>query len=106
MTDQQCAAEAEMACIDCCQTNHTSGIQALVMAIQSCACGTGGPCATTCASEYCANGAVNTTGDACDTCISNSLDPDAGGACLTPVETACGAGSACDQYLSCANGCP
>ena len=94
------------ACIQCCQSIHAAGIQALVQAIQQCDCGANGPCATACANEYCKNGSITSAGDACDTCLGNSLDPDAGGQCLGPVSSACATGSPCDQYLTCANGCP
>jgi hypothetical protein len=66
---------------------------------------TGGACSTQCAASYCMM--MNPTpGDACDTCINDSLSADAGGTCLAPLESACPNGGVCDGWLTCAGGCP
>jgi hypothetical protein len=84
-----------------------AGLTNLVADLQACVCGAG-PCATTCASEYCSNGTIATKGDPCDLCIGNSLvTPDGGmGACYTQVLGACSNNVDCTAYLACANGCP
>ena len=76
----------------------------LIAEIQSCDCGTSGSCTTTCASEFCLNGSVTSAGDACDTCINDSLEPDAG--CYTQIDDDCSADANCVAYLDCADGCP
>jgi hypothetical protein len=95
---------AQTQCIDCCQTNHMTGIQNLVSYVQGCDCGNGAPCDQQCASEYCLNGGFQMQGDACSTCIDNSMGM--GGQCLTPVSSQCQADQDCNAYLTCANACP
>jgi hypothetical protein len=68
-------------------------------------CGTGGTCATACATEFCANGSVTSAGDACDTCLSAAVDPD-GGACSAALGSECTANADCNAYLTCADSCP
>jgi hypothetical protein len=100
-----CDAKSETNCVTCCQTNCPTGIADLVKIIQACACGSGGPCASKCANEYCVDGTVNTSGDACDTCIGNAVNP--GGQCATPVTSGCSGDAPCNDYFNtCAGGCP
>jgi hypothetical protein len=61
--------------------------------------------------EYCTNGTVSSTGDACDMCIGNSLvvtTADGGmaaGPCYNQVTTACMGNTDCRAYLTCGNPC-
>ena len=105
-SDQACMqASSTSACITCCKTNHPSGSSTFIQAAQTCECASPGVCKTDCRATYCA--ATPQTPDmTCNTCISNSLDPDAGGACLQPIETACNASQDCLDYVSYANNCP
>lgn len=105
-SDQACTqAGSTNACIGCCQTNHQTGSNTFIQAAQTCECTSPGACKTPCAATYCA-ATPQTPDTTCNTCISNSLDPDAGGACLTPIETACNGDPDCQAYLACANACP
>jgi hypothetical protein len=93
----------------CCQGAYPTGIQDYITIIQNCVCGTSGPCRTKCANEYCVDGTVTTTGDACDTCLNTNLA--AGAKCDAETATGtinkqCTAATACNDYLVCANGCP
>ncbi len=84
--------------------NHMSGFQALVTEVQGCDCGNGGPCAQTCASEYCLNAMFAQQNDACEMCISNSLGQN--GQCTAQVSSQCQADPNCTAYLTCVNLCP
>jgi len=95
----------------CCQGHYATGIQDYVTIIQNCVCGptgTGGPCANKCANEYCLDGTA-TTGDSCDTCLNTYLA--AGAKCdaqtsTGAINTACLSDQPCNDYITCANGCP
>jgi hypothetical protein len=82
-----------------------TGLDTLIADIQACDCGTNGVCQTACATEYCSNGTITTSGDACDTCLEASVDPD-GGACLSALQTECASNADCLAYITCTNGCP
>jgi hypothetical protein len=71
-----------------------TGYNTFIQALTTCACGATGGCATTCAATFCAATQQNPD-TACNTCLNNTLSPDAGGACLTPVETACTGNADC-----------
>jgi hypothetical protein len=101
--DQTCAAEGT-SCLSCCQTTFATGFQDIVADVQACICGTG-PCATSCATEYCANGSFTSTTDACATCFDDALAVD-GGTCLAGVDSACGGNADCTAYITCTDGCP
>lgn len=58
---------------------------------------------TKCKTEYCANGSVTTSGDACDTCIGDAVDT--GGACASALNNGCAADAPCNDYLTCSNPC-
>ncbi len=103
--DATCQAEVAASCVTCCQSLHATGVNKLVADIQACDCGANGACQTACASEYCADGTVSVTGDACDVCLQASVDPD-GGACLSTLQTECAADADCLSYITCTNGCP
>jgi hypothetical protein len=107
-TDAQCQRLSPgESCVSCCADLHANSYLAFINAIVRCECsadGGMGICQAQCATEYCAM-KNPTSGDACDTCLTTSLEVDAGGQCLTPVSDACGAGGPCDAYLGCANGC-
>jgi hypothetical protein len=112
LTDQSCAAMSTgRACVSCCQQVHPTGIQALVMQIQSCDCGASGMCQSQCATEYCMSGMVASANDPCDTCIGNSLvitAADGGmsaGPCYQQVFAGCMGNMACNAYLTCGNPC-
>jgi len=97
--DPACAAEGTVsACAECCGTGEPSGVNTLNAAIQACACGTTGACASECATEVCAS-IPATEGDACYTCLSAALATT--GPCDTPVHTTCTADPSCSAYLSC-----
>jgi len=97
--DTACATEGtQSACADCCATDNPSSVPTLNTAIQTCACGASGPCATECATEVCV-GTPATSGDACYTCLTAALG--ASGSCYAPVHTACIADPGCAAYLSC-----
>jgi hypothetical protein len=100
-SDMVCQMRRTNGCIMCCQTDRMNGINAYVAIIQACVCGTNGPCATKCATEYCQNGGVNTPGDACDTCLNTALT----GQCASQVSAGCAANVDCAGYLSCSNPC-
>ena len=109
VSDAVCQAMAtNAACQQCCVTNHMHGYNTYLTSEMACACGTTGVCKTQCATEFCAS-AQTTQGDACDTCLNNSLSADGGGTCLTPVTNACLADADCLALLSttgCVSGCP
>jgi hypothetical protein len=96
-------------CSQCCVQLHSAGQTTAVNALTSCACGTSGVCKTQCATEFCAK-ANTTAGDACDTCIQNSLSPDAGAAgCYNQFATACTNDPDCVALYGntgCLSGCP
>jgi hypothetical protein len=97
--DTACGTEAtESACANCCASDNPSSVPTLNSAIQTCVCGTAGPCATACATEVCV-GSPATSGDACYTCLSSALG--ASGSCYAPVHTACAADPGCAAYLTC-----
>jgi hypothetical protein len=109
VTDMQCQSMTPTSsCITCCANLHSGSYLTFINAIVACECtseaGTG-VCQSQCATEYC-NMMNPTPGDACDNCLSASLEADAGGRCLVPVANACPMGGPCDAYLLCANGCP
>jgi len=103
--DATCQAEVAASCVSCCQGLHATGVNKLVADIQACDCGANGACQTACAAEYCSDGTVSVTGDACDVCLQASVDPD-GGACLSTLQTECAADADCLSYITCTNGCP
>jgi hypothetical protein len=79
-------------------------------ALTGCECGTSGLCQSKCATEFCANPPANTTtGDACDTCLNTTTDPDAGTGCYNAFASACQADPDCVTLYGqggCAAGCP
>jgi hypothetical protein len=99
-----CQALATAACNTCCANNHVAGVEAFAQQLRACACGSPGVCRTACATEFCGSGKT-TTGDACDTCLKDSLVPAAGGQCLGQVTATCEQNPACTAYVSCVKGC-
>jgi uncharacterized membrane protein YgcG len=99
-----CHTMTGAACTTCCNQQYSAGLRAFTTDVQTCDCGTSGPCASACATEFCA-GKPTATGDACDTCIRNSLEQDAGGQCLASVASACEQNASCVAYLACATAC-
>ena len=98
-TVTSCGAMGTMsACAECCVTLNPTGVTTLNAAIQACACGATGVCATECASEVCVD-IPATSGDACYACLSAALGTS--GACYTSVQTTCVADPGCSSYLSC-----
>jgi hypothetical protein len=103
LTDASCAAmNTQNDCFNCCGEVHTTGANNFDNYVGTCECMNPGVCAQECSSETCA-GVAASPGDACDTCITNSLGQ--GGSCVGPVETACDADSDCNAYLNCGGGC-
>ena len=79
-------------CEQCCLTVHPSGYKVYQLELDDCVCNSPAACATECANEVCAN-KPTTPGDACSTCISNSLSST--GACYQGVANACQSDSDC-----------
>jgi hypothetical protein len=97
--DMVCGEQADQSdCASCCNTDHAAGNAYLWDALVSCACSSGGPCVANCASEACA-GADVTEGDACDTCLNDSLS--SSGACEGPVLASCDADADCLADVVC-----
>jgi hypothetical protein len=94
------------ACISCCQQDYATGFQALTNTLVSCAC-SAGICDSACSTEACAHQPW-TPGDACATCLGNSVQlPDGkAGQCFNPVNSACSGDPNCTAYTMCANACP
>lgn len=94
-----CGASAtQSACAECCGSLNPAGVSTLNTAIQACACGTSGTCATECATEVCADIPAS-SGDACFTCLSAALATS--GPCYASVQAACTADPGCSAYLAC-----
>ena len=103
--DTACGAKTTQTdCQQCCLGIHKAGYSVYDVALKGCACGSTGACASECATEYCA-GTSPTMGDACYTCINNSLAPSTG-ACYGAVGTACTADTDCtDLFQTCIPPC-
>ncbi len=92
-----------VACQTMCQQAHRSGAQALFGAYQSdCICSTSSPCATPCATSYC-HGTSPMTGDACDTCITNTYAADAN--CISKVDGVATNNADAQALLTCFSNC-
>jgi hypothetical protein len=104
-TDSTCASESTLSdCEQCCLTVHPEGYSVYDGALIPCACTSPGACATECATELCNNQPV-TSGDACDTCITGSLNQNTG-ACYSAVAAACQGDSDCtDLFGTCIPPC-
>jgi hypothetical protein len=93
-------------CQKCCVQVHAHGQQTAQTALTACACGTSGVCQSQCASEFCAQQPTY-YGDACETCMSNALAPDAGAAgCYNQVTQACQSDPDCGALGRCTGNCP
>jgi hypothetical protein len=97
--DLVCGEQADQSdCASCCETNHAAGNDYLYAALVSCACASGGPCTTQCASEACA-GVGPAGGDACATCLDDALST--GGACEGPALASCDTNADCLADVVC-----
>jgi hypothetical protein len=95
-----CTAEAD--CLTCCDDNFQAGVKRLDELLADCVCQ---ECATECAASLCAaTPSEPKMGDACDTCVSTSIDM--GGACLMPTAVACTRDKICAPYATCIGSCP
>jgi hypothetical protein len=102
--DPTCAAQASYnACLACCQQGYPTALAVLATATTACDCGPNGQCQTSCATEFCQNQTAN-PGDACYTCLANSLVADAG-VCFGQVNTACNSDPGCAAYNACSLPC-
>jgi hypothetical protein len=91
-------------CLACCDDLYRKGAKAYASAVVTCACGSGGKCASECAKEACASPPVlPTSGDACDQCIGNVLNEQAAdaGACVLAVTEQCNENVDCALYANC-----
>lgn len=94
----------------CCQGAYSTGTTDYFNILANCLCTTGSaPCANACATEYCVTpGSVNQQGDPCYNCLvqytgtGQTCDTSTGG----PIDSACKAQTACNDYITCASGCP
>jgi hypothetical protein len=102
-------AATNMACQQCCITNHMTGYNTYTNALLMCACGATGGCATACAQSACKMPPSNPMmGDACDTCINNAVQAADGGAgaCDQALQTACQGDTDCVALIQCIQPCP
>jgi hypothetical protein len=91
-------------CPQCCATSDPQGASEFIQDAQSCVCAEGtGPCASACASEFCANGSFN-PGDPCDACLQQQLQPTS--ECSPKVTSECEGQASCPQFFSCFSACP
>jgi hypothetical protein len=103
-TGSSCSGIADAGtCETCCETADMEGATTFFNAWGTCLCTSPGACKTQCASTLCMNMPVP-SGSPCDTCLQGSLSM--GGACVSPVTTACMADPNCVAFNNCANGCP
>jgi hypothetical protein len=109
--DLQCYGQSAELCYQCCVTNHPSGSMTYEGAFYDCMCappvGTQGACQTQCAQSDCssaADGGGSMTGDPCDLCEMAAIGD--GGACASPLNTACGASADCLAFSNCQDNCP
>jgi hypothetical protein len=104
------------ACQQCCETNHSTGAEAIDTAAVACAChatgvdaGAGGdagagPCATACAATLCASTPA-TPDSTCQSCLTTQIST-AGGECASYVASQCEAVSDCVAEQTCLSNCP
>jgi hypothetical protein len=92
------AAQHQQCVWQCCLQVDPSDGMSYLTAAQACVCGSGGPCASACAGEFCMNGTFTTYGDACGNCVQQALS----GTCASVNK--CGSG--CGYYSQCITGCP
>jgi hypothetical protein len=104
--DDLCHSETRTGqCAMCCSSNHSGGSVNYNMEIFNCACGTGAPCQTQCATTYCTLQRISpAVGSTCDVCLAAAIGT--GGACVSQVNTKCQGDPGCPEYVSCVAGCP
>jgi hypothetical protein len=106
--DQGCYSLADGGCYDCCDQHHMTGSTTYYDALFTCVC-TAANCQTQCAQTDCSmadDAGSSMTGDPCDLCEQQYAPDDGGGACGTPIATACNADPDCTAWLNCGNNCP
>jgi hypothetical protein len=97
--DLACGKEPDQSdCATCCENDHPAGNAYLYNALVVCACASGGPCQTPCASEACV-GIPAAGGDACDTCLTAALSST--GACDGSVLASCDTNADCLADVIC-----
>ncbi len=101
-TDEQCAlAPKKQQCINCCDNTHPEGKTALVDITAACICKPA-YCQSVCAQSLCATPAVPaTSGDACDTCFQQNIDPGNSQGCASEIVSGCQANSDCWAPYQC-----